>query len=182
MDARGRWARRIDCDVCQLARIGAILTAELRATLQAKHGKTRKYRQLLPNTWASMRDEPFFCLHDETCANMRDATVQDPERRACGRCPEASPSSFSVARLVPTSGIRLYTQDLKRWACGRRHEASPSFISALRLLLHRVRVGTMLQHLRTGASHILCTAPGGCLWGHAAPVATRSTPRDCRVR
>ena len=58
--------------------------------------------------WASKRGEPFLCLHDETCANFRNATVhQDPKRWACGRRYEANPSSVSAVRLSCTGWVHV---------------------------------------------------------------------------
>ena len=95
--------------------------------------------------WASIRGEPFLCLHDETCANFRNATVhQDPKRWACGRRYEANPSSVSAVRL----------------SCTRWVHVGPCCTICVReqatyTVLHRVGArGTMLHHLLTGASHI----------------------------
>ena len=62
-------------------------------------------------SWASIRGKPFLCLHDETRANLKDATVhQDPKRWAFGRRYAASPSSVCVMRLLPTVRMQLYTR------------------------------------------------------------------------
>ena len=66
------------------------------------------------------------------------------------------------------------SQALGLWASIR---GEPFLCLSCETFLHPMGAcGTMLHHLRTGASHIYCTAPGGCSWDHAAPFAYGSKP------
>ena len=118
--------------------------------------------------WASIRGEPFLCLHDETCANFRNATVhQDPKRWACGRRYEANPSSVSAVRLSCTGWVHV----------------GPCCTICLReqatyTVLHRVGArGTMLHHLRKRARHV--TAASVC--GHLLQRESKPNYRDTNL-
>ena len=83
--------------------------------------------------WALIRGKPFLCLHDETRANLKDATVhQDPKRWAFGRRYEASPSSVCVMRLLPTVRMQPYTRILNAGLVDVVQKRVPDFCFFLR--------------------------------------------------
>ena len=79
-------------------------------------------------SWASIRGKPFLCLHDETRANLKDATVhQDPKRWAFGRRYEASPSSVCAMRRLPAVRMQPYTRILNAGLVGVVQKRVPFF-------------------------------------------------------